>query len=164
MALQDSGERREFSTGAVRDMSAGKGRYDLIPYDALRRLALIYEHGAVKYGEGNWMKGIPVSSFIDSAMRHLQKFSAGLEDEDHPAQAVWNIFAAMWTIDQIRQGKLSADLDNRAYKIPVVSIPTVWTAGSSPQEGDTYVIVTNDPHGGPEKKYLFRNGNWEYVV
>ena len=158
MSLKDSGERREFETGAVRDMAAGKGRYDLVPYDPLRRLALIYEHGAVKYGEHNWQKGIPVSSFIDSAMRHLQKFAADMTDEDHPAQAVWNIFAAMWTLDQIKQGKLSADLDNRAYKVPVVSIPTVWI--SEPQEGTEFITTTTQDGGSVT--YIYRNGNWEY--
>ena len=34
--LQDSGERREFSTGAARDIAEGKGRCDLLP---LRLLA-----------------------------------------------------------------------------------------------------------------------------
>ena len=29
--IQDSGDRREFSTGAVRDMQEGKGRCDLMP-------------------------------------------------------------------------------------------------------------------------------------
>lgn len=31
--LKDSGERREFETGAVRDMAVGKGRMDLLPLD-----------------------------------------------------------------------------------------------------------------------------------
>ena len=31
--LKDSGERREFGSGAVRDMSVGKGRMDLVPLD-----------------------------------------------------------------------------------------------------------------------------------
>ena len=31
MNLKDSGERREFSTGSVRDTSEGKGRCDLLP-------------------------------------------------------------------------------------------------------------------------------------
>ncbi len=31
--LKDSGERREFDSGAVRDMSIGKGRMDLLPLD-----------------------------------------------------------------------------------------------------------------------------------
>lgn len=33
MNLKDSGERREFETGAVRDVADGKGRCDLIPLD-----------------------------------------------------------------------------------------------------------------------------------
>ena len=37
--IKDSGERREFETGAVRDMSEGKGRFDLIPLEILGSLA-----------------------------------------------------------------------------------------------------------------------------
>jgi hypothetical protein len=33
--IKDSGDRREFATGAVRDMAAGKGRFDLMPLDTL---------------------------------------------------------------------------------------------------------------------------------
>jgi hypothetical protein len=33
--LKDSGERREFSTGAVRDMGEGKGRCDLLPLEVI---------------------------------------------------------------------------------------------------------------------------------
>lgn len=33
--IKDSGERREFETGAVRDMAEGKGRFDLVPIDVL---------------------------------------------------------------------------------------------------------------------------------
>ena len=31
MEIKDSGERREFDTGAVRDIQEGKGRMDLLP-------------------------------------------------------------------------------------------------------------------------------------
>ena len=33
--IKDSGERRQFETGAVRDISEGKGRFDLLPLDVL---------------------------------------------------------------------------------------------------------------------------------
>lgn len=36
--ILDSGERREFETGAVRDMQEGKGRCDLMPLDILYKL------------------------------------------------------------------------------------------------------------------------------
>ena len=35
MAILDSGERREFDTGAVRDIQEGKGRCDLMPLDVV---------------------------------------------------------------------------------------------------------------------------------
>lgn len=35
MSIKDSGERREFSTGAVRDIQVGKGRCDLMPLDVI---------------------------------------------------------------------------------------------------------------------------------
>lgn len=35
MNIKDSGERREFDTGAVRDIHEGKGRCDLLPLDVL---------------------------------------------------------------------------------------------------------------------------------
>lgn len=94
--LKDSGNRREFETGAVRDMQEGKGRCDLLPACALLRLAKHYEAGAMKYEARNWEKGIPISVMIDSAMRHLLKYMDGQTDEDHLAAVAWNILGAMW--------------------------------------------------------------------
>lgn len=39
LTLADSGNRREFSTGAVRDIQEGKGRCDLLPMDALYQIS-----------------------------------------------------------------------------------------------------------------------------
>lgn len=93
--IQDSGERREFSTGAVRDMAEGKGDMISMPWEALLRLSKHYEAGAKKYDRWNYRKGIPVSSFIDSACRHLAKYQCGCDDEDHLAAAAFNILGAM---------------------------------------------------------------------
>ena len=93
--IKDSGERTEFSTGAVRDMQGGKGDMLSLPMAALLRLSVLYQEGAKKYGRFNYLKGIPVSSFIDSAERHLAKYIAGWDDEDHLASAAFNILGAM---------------------------------------------------------------------
>jgi hypothetical protein len=95
MSIKDSGERREFATGAVRDMAEGKGDMVSMPWEALLRLSKHYEAGAKKYDRWNYRKGIPVSSFIDSACRHLAKYQCGLDDEDHLAAAAFNILGAM---------------------------------------------------------------------
>lgn len=93
--LKDSGKREEFQTGMVRDTRTGKGRFDLISPIALRRLAAVYEKGAIKYSPRNWEKGAPMSRFMDSALRHLNQFKEGDRDEDHLAQAAWNIFCML---------------------------------------------------------------------
>lgn len=157
--VKDSGERREFSSGALRDISVGKGRCDLLQdswfryfgskpsevretsdmsvicqyvsaflhsgyvpdlYTALDIFAhLAYagdnylseravmmlelskrcEEGALKYGEYNWQKGMPAHVYIDSGIRHLLKYIAGQDDEEHDRAFVWNILSLLWTIE-----------------------------------------------------------------
>ena len=142
--IKDSGTRREFSTGAVRDIQEGKGRCDLIPldvvsdlfrgddpnipvilnyiscfqktgltefliwavksfinqfnaFDMLLEISKHYENGAKKYGENNWQKGIPIKSYIDSAVRHYFKWLRGDNDEPHDRAFCWNLISAIWT-------------------------------------------------------------------
>lgn len=93
--IKDSGERTEFSTGAVRDMHEGKGRFDLLPWPAIWEVAKHCENGAKKYGEHNVDKGLPVHSLIDSAIRHTIKFWLGWDDEPHLTAACWNLLFAL---------------------------------------------------------------------
>ena len=161
--IKDSGERREFESGAVRDIVEGKGRCDLVPLssaailifssfspvpdidyikthiekivlealdeyisrfnegievqerqlskvvqnfliargwsrdDAFLEVSKHYEEGAKKYGEYNWQKGIPCHSYIDSAIRHLMKWSRGDNDEPHDRAFLWNMLSLHWT-------------------------------------------------------------------
>ena len=86
-----------FKSGAKREDKCGKGRCDLLPACALIRLSKHYEVGAKTHGERNWEKGLPISSFIDSAIRHLFNYLDGDNTEDHLVSAAWNILSAMWT-------------------------------------------------------------------
>lgn len=92
---KDSGKREQFSTGSQRDSREGKGRYDLISTVGLRRLAQLYERGAVKYEDRNWEKGQPISRYMDSLIRHAFNYLEGEKTEDHLAAVAWNAFAAM---------------------------------------------------------------------
>ncbi len=94
--IKDSGNRRQFDTGAVRDIQQGKGRYDLLPWEAIHEIALHCEQGAIKYGERNCEQGIPIHSLIDSATRHLSLYMQGLDDENHLRAAGWNVLFAIW--------------------------------------------------------------------
>ena len=95
MEIKDSGNRRAFESGAVRDMSEGKGRMDLLPWAAIMEVSKHCENGAKKYGEHNVDKGIPTHSLCDSAARHLAKYLEGWEDEPHLLAATWNL---LWAV------------------------------------------------------------------
>lgn len=111
--IKDSGDRTKFSSGAVRDLHFGKGDMVSLPSAAILRLSKHYENGALKYGRWNYTKGIPVSSFLDSALRHLFKYLDGWDDEDHLSAAAFNVLGAM---EMEATHKEMIDLPNREGK------------------------------------------------
>ena len=115
--IKDSGERAEFKTGAHRDLSSGKGRFDLLPPATIRALAIHFEKGAVKYEERNWEKGIPVKRFTDSAIRHLLQFLDGCDDENHLIAALWNVTCLYETVLRTQNGRLPPELYDLPKKI-----------------------------------------------
>ena len=108
--MWDEEKIRKWDSGAVRDSAEGKNRPDLIPVECLWRLGRLYEKGAVHYGVDNWKKGIPDESYIASLERHVMKYRMGLNDEDHLASAVFNIFGLMY--NEIQRGEWHDDVVN----------------------------------------------------
>lgn len=115
--IKDSGSRREFGTGAVRDMAKGKGRFDLLPWAVIRAVAIHYQKGCEKYGDRNWEKGLPIKSFLDSAIRHAAQVIDGRNDENHLIAAIWNLVCAYQTILWIQEGKRPKELYDLPRKI-----------------------------------------------
>jgi hypothetical protein len=111
--VKDSGQRQDFATGARRDTDAGKVRYALIRQLFTKRTAARLTGGAVKYGEGNWEKGMPFSRTVDSLKRHVAEWIDGDASEDHLAAAACNLMFLMCWEDWIRAGRLAPDLDDR---------------------------------------------------
>lgn len=60
-----------FSNGAKR--SELKSRYDLLPQGPLKRIAKRFEIG-LKYGEFNYMKGLPFDDTFNHIMDHLESY------------------------------------------------------------------------------------------
>lgn len=114
-SVTDSGERRDFGTGSVRDQAEGKGRYDLLEPYAIRRLAQHFENGAKKYGDNNWKLGQPLSVYLDSGIRHGFNLLEGKTDEDHAAAMAWNAMAFISTKRWVDEGTLPAELDDIAW-------------------------------------------------
>lgn len=100
--IKDSGNRQIYDTGANRDNPSGKGMMNLIPANAILRVSRHFEYGGKKYGYDNWQKGIPNSRYVDAALRHLFKYLAGCQDEDHLSAAVWNVLCLMWNEEHLQ--------------------------------------------------------------
>lgn len=93
---KDSGQRVDYDSGMRRDVAEGKPRFDLIPYEPLKRLAELYARGAEKYGDCNWQLANSeeeLTRFRASAARHFHQWLNDEQDEDHAIATVWNIFA-----------------------------------------------------------------------
>jgi hypothetical protein len=110
MEIKDSGVRQQFQTGSQRDTREGKGRFDLLPAKALKRLAQHFEKGGVKYSERNWELGQPLSRYLDSALRHCFAVLDNQTDEPHIDAAAWNLMCFMETESRIKLGLLPKEL------------------------------------------------------
>jgi len=162
--IKDSGERREFETGAQRDRAVGKGLPALISapmmtafiedghmdfaddylidaisglysilktgkwgnallifkdlttmkgyVEAIHRLSIQLEKGALKYSKRNWEKGMPLEEYINSALRHLNAMVNKQDDEDHYAAALFNVMGLWHTGYLVSLNALPAELNN----------------------------------------------------
>jgi hypothetical protein len=129
--LHDSGERQGFPTGAHRDIQGGKGRFDLIMLGwprVILRLAQHMERGYDKYGwkddgrgnrvpeaphQNNWTRGIPLSRFLDSALRHQNEWLLSDKREPwHFIAMLWNFMCLAETWFRIQEGLLPQGLDD----------------------------------------------------
>lgn len=105
-------EKTEFPSGAHRSASKGRGSFVSIPQIGLERLAIRCEFGDELHGKDNWKKGIPLSSYANSALRHLNNYLSGNMDEDHLASVGWNVLAMASTENMIMTGQLPEELDD----------------------------------------------------
>ena len=110
--MHDSGNRENFSTGAVRDTASDKPRPDLISPFAEERVGHWLRLGAIKYSEHNWERGIPNSRCFASLRRHVMRYQQGDRSEDHLAAVIFNAMAIAHNEEMIRRGMLPAELDD----------------------------------------------------
>jgi hypothetical protein len=94
---------RKFTTGAIRDDDQTKEDYiETISWTAFKRYAQYMTGKKKKYGAGNFKKGIPIESYEQSLLRHVQKYLENKyeggtveKEEDHLSAMVFNIFGIL---------------------------------------------------------------------
>jgi len=108
----EGGEDRIFATGAKRQASAGKGLPTLLPADALLEISKHLEAAADKYGSRNWEKGLPLSSILDSLLRHIFAELMGDTTEEHARAIGCNTLFYIATKLRVQQGMLPSELND----------------------------------------------------
>jgi hypothetical protein len=106
--------KTEFATGATRSDATDRGRFDLIPYEAMLSLARRYELGATRFGDRNWEKGQPLSRLLSSMRRHAHQTSQDFS-EDHLGAVQWNAAAFVTMVARMEAGTLPKTLDDIGY-------------------------------------------------
>lgn len=95
---KDSGKRKEFKSGMVRDTTQDKTLWHLVASGPmLKRWAELLTRGAQKYSADNWMKADgeeEYARFRESAFRHFVQWYSNETDEDHGAACFFNINGA----------------------------------------------------------------------
>lgn len=93
--IKDSGERKAFSGGMVRDITEGKTDYSLVLDGPMfDRWAVHMTKGASKYAKRNWMLATgqeELERFRESALRHFIQWYRGAIDEDHASAVFFNV-------------------------------------------------------------------------
>jgi len=101
--LDNSGKVRSFSSGAIRDSEESKEDYtETISWTAFKRYAQYMTGKKAKYGAGNFKKGIDISSYERSLLRHVQKYMSNKyevgnteKDDDHISAIIFNCFGIL---------------------------------------------------------------------
>jgi hypothetical protein len=69
----------------------GKIRLDLIPTEFINAVGEILSHGAAKYQDHNWRKGIAYSRVVGALLRHLMAYLAGEKfDKETNKSHLWH--------------------------------------------------------------------------
>jgi hypothetical protein len=123
MDMKDSGNRRQFESGAVRDRDDSKPRPDLISPHANWREGAWLALGAKKYKPRNWELGIGISECVASLCRHVELYRLGLQDEDHMAAVRTNAGFILHFEEEIKAGRLPAALDDMPHYLTRPSQP-----------------------------------------
>jgi hypothetical protein len=103
--MKDSGERKTYPSGMVREPEDGRPRFDLLlvegmPYDKqfLTRCAILLSKGAIKYDPRQWEAAntkAELDRYKSSAARHFMQWMTDEDDgEDHAASVFFNLLAA----------------------------------------------------------------------
>lgn len=121
--VKDSGKRKEFKSGMVRDTASGKTQFHrVLEGPMFERWAKHMTKGAVKYpdnrdGSANWTRArgkAELLRFRESALRHFVQWWNGEGDEDHAAAVLFNINGAEFVKERLGGVRVKDETRNKS--------------------------------------------------
>ena len=96
IGLYKDDNKRVFESGSQRDNDTNKPLPSHLDAYVRLRYGYLLRQGANHYEKGNWRKGQPTETAIESLHRHLAKFEINLQngveqDEDHLSAIIFNV-------------------------------------------------------------------------
>lgn len=122
--LKDSGDRREFDTGAVRDMAEGKGRMDLIPWGIALGIRTCMHYHYDCYGQNMDIESI-LNCFSDIEFHLNNADSQILKEKFELAAARWIMHHYYYAADNI-PFETSVDFRGSDGIISYDTIDRIW--------------------------------------
>jgi hypothetical protein len=114
----------------------GKPRMELMSSIAQVERARVYTHGAMKYGDNNWRKGLAWSRLIGATLRHIYQWMMG-EDND-PETGINHLAHASVSLDFLLEYAVTMkNMDDRYTVVgvhpgPSPFVETIRTLYESP--------------------------------
>lgn len=95
MEMEIKDNIRQFNTGAKRDNNNTKPYIHCLTGYVRQRFGFHMNMGARKYGNWNFIKGIPTEVYLESLDRHLAAYMEGDRSEDHLSAIIFGAQGCM---------------------------------------------------------------------
>lgn len=93
--IESKDKSRIFESGAKRDDNSTKPFIHMLKGYVRQRFGYHLNLGANKYGNGNFLKGIPTEVYLESLDRHLASYMEGDRSEDHLSAIIFGVQGCM---------------------------------------------------------------------
>ena len=137
-------------------------RFDLLPWDALWQVALVFGKGAEKYAERNWERGLDYNAIAGAIGRHAGLWIAGQRrDEESGLSHMAHLATlALFALAHELRGVGNDNLPPQAHETMVAEVTNPEDLAAAKQEVDLVGGQTLPPVSLCDNRYSHGSHTW----